>query len=401
MKHILNFQKVSAVALVASIFLLFTNTTYLEVQYSLMERAFVGLSMVLAWALFFRTKNTLFIPIPLFLLVIVMGLSISQFLQAYIAEDFLGMVAVALTAILIASLIEINQITLGVTLGGFLLSAWVILTMIFLESAWTQDGKLLGPFTHWNVLGLTLIFCIPAIISIFFNKRNIYIYLFSGLTLAMVMTLIFLSESRTSWISLFCILILTFNIWGYKHKPLLGVSISSVIVGMMIIFFTFKEALLGFLGKGDNFSGRTEIWDSLLSHIADKPLLGNGWARVFPPDSGIFMQVWKETGFQAFHSHNDIIHWYITTGLLGLVCWLILVVLLWVGGIKLLNQNQYFPILVAIALVISGISEITSFTSAGWFMLVLAVTYSATDTTSTTGLRSKFVFQMHFLPYGK
>lgn len=281
MSRLFNMHKLSAILVIAILFLLFTNTTYFEVQYSLLERGFVGLSFALGWGLVFARKSRVFLPIPMLLLVFAMGLSVTQFLQAYIAEDFLGMSAIAASAIVMGSLVENELIVLGITLGAFLLSIWVISSIFLTDSSWTQDGKLIGPFSHWNVLGLTLLFTVPAIISNLFKKQSLVIYIFSAVTLTLVVSLIYFSESRTSWISLFCILITSLNIWAYKFKKKIGIAISLAIVISGLLFALFREALLGFLRKGENLSGRTDIWGSLISHFWDKPFLGNGWARVF------------------------------------------------------------------------------------------------------------------------
>lgn len=394
MNNFTKVQKMSAVFVVAILFVLFTNTKYFELQYSLMERGFVGLSITLVWVLFFSQKSKILIPIPLLLLLTVMGISVTQFLQAYIAEDFLGMCAIAISAMLLGSLIEKQLITTGITIGALILCTWTLVIVFAANSGWTQDGKLMGPYSHWNVFALTLLFTVPAAISNLFNNQNILMNVISLLTLALVSLLIYFSESLTSWIGLLAILITAINIWAYKYKKVLGILISAGIIVSLIFITIFRETLFGALGKRENLSGRTEIWASLFSHLLDKPLLGNGWARVFPPDSNIFGQVMTEAGFQAFHSHNDLLQWYITTGLLGFFSFISIAILLWINSIKMYKVRDYFPLFTAISLTVAGVTEISSFSTTGWFIFLLAMVYSVANINSSWGLENKLIIQI-------
>lgn len=367
-----SFARVLGILLIAYIFVSSSNTVYFETHFSLLDRGLIAFTLSLIWRLFFVTEKIIVIPIPLLVLIFAMGISITQFLQWYIAQDFIGMVAIAISSMLLVSAMSMNDISKGLSIGVAIISLWIFGYLVLLsEISFSASGQLIGPFSHWNSLALSLLLGLPAIISIKLSNKLIA-FLLKLIFLSLIFWEIVLSDSKTSLIC-FCIVVtIWFILWVSTKSRTLAIAVGLSAMTLVFVAFVNSGIVLAFLGKNTNLTGRTEIWGSLMSRSSDKFLFGHGWARLFPQDSPVFSQLFTDTGFVAFHSHNDLLQWYVTCGILGLLSIGLVMSLLFIAGIKSFIQNKdLLFILSAIAFAISGITEIASFTSQGWFIMTV------------------------------
>lgn len=73
-----------------------------------------------------------------------------------------------------------------------------------------------------------------------------------------------------------------------------------------------------FLGRSTTFTNRTLIWAKAIQSIAEKPIIGHGYRPVLILDSG----------FQAIHAHNQILHVLNVRGIIGLILFAIFHIIL-------------------------------------------------------------------------
>lgn len=346
-----------------------------------MERGFFILSLTLLWRLLLFKSGIITVSIPLVLLVFVMGLSVTQFLQSYIAQDFIGAAAVSTTTVILASSIKLNDIALGVALGGITLAGLSLgALLISPETSWAPEGKFIGVYTHWNSLGLSLLLGVAAIIGAHFAGKT-WMNIFIKLTaLAFIGVPIYLSDSKNSWVTYFCLLIAGIILWIYRYNKIIFAASIALTTGLLIFAYFNSALFLGLLQKDSSISGRTGIWQAAMHHIGDRPLLGFGWARIFPPDSIIGGYITSESQIPAFHSHNDFLNWYLTTGIIGLLLVIVLYVTIFRSGILSFRTNTIgaaWLLIGALELLISGLVEVSSFQLQGWFVLSLLVSTAA------------------------
>lgn len=372
-KH-LNVSEITGIFLIGFSYVVLSNTQYFEVQYSLLERGLFCLTMALIWRLLTSKQDYLLVPLPLLSLFAVMGLSVTQFLQAYIAEDFLGIFAVFIFAVIVSSTLDTRFIIHGIALGGLLISIWILFSLYLTpDTSWQETSKLVGPFTHWNSLGLSLVLTLPAIIS--FQARKTLLLRLSKISILLLFSAeLYFSHSLTSLVTFALVLFIWTIVQIRKNNRLISSLLSATTALFIIICVINFEIILPIIGKTENLTGRTEIWKSVIAHFFDHALIGNGWSRLFPPDSPIFSQITSEAGFQAFHSHNDFLHWYVTTGVLGLIAltWTYLGVIDSIIPFqKWQHEDTSWIAFSLITLLITGITEISAFTTQGVLVLCL------------------------------
>lgn len=371
----------TGIALTAISFVVFSNALYLEAQYSLMERGFFILSLTLLWRLLFFKSGVITVSIPLILLVLVMGLSVTQFLQSYIAQDFIGAAAVSTSTVILASSMKLNDVARGVAFGGITLAVLSLGTLWFSpETSWAPEGKFIGIYSHWNSLGLSLLLGVAAIIGAQFTSKSWLNLLIKLSGLIVVGLPIYLSNSKNSWVTFMCLVIAGIILWIYKFNKLIFAA-SLALTASFVVFAYFNSAwLLSLLEKDSSISGRTGIWQAAMNHIGDRPWLGYGWARIFPPDSIIGGYITTESQIPAFHSHNDLLNWYLTTGVFGLFLVLVLYATILRSGFLSLRKQitgSAWLLVGALELLISGLVEVSSFQLQGWFVFSLLVSTAA------------------------
>lgn len=371
----LSLPATTGIALIAFSFVVLSNTHYFESTYSLMERGFFLLSLALLWRLLFFKSGVIPVSLPLVLLVLVMGLSVTQFLQSYIAQDFIGAAAVAMMTVVYASALTLNNVVRSIAIGGAILGLWSLWELFFSPlTSWAEIDKFIGPYTHWNSLGLSLLLGVAAIVSAKFSETTWLDFLLRLGALTIVGIPIYLSQSRNSWVTFVLVVIAGFILWVYRMNKKAFVGVLVVALGILAVTLFNSQWVLNLLQKDSSISGRTGIWQAASHHIWDKPWLGYGWSRLFPPDSIIGGYITTESQIPANHSHNDLLNWYLTTGVFGLLLVVVLYFTVVRSGILALEQHVLgasWLLIGAIQLITSGLIEITSFQLQGWFIFCL------------------------------
>jgi exopolysaccharide production protein ExoQ len=373
--------RIVGVGVLALVFVFLSNTLFFEQDFTLMERGFVSLTLVLLWRAFFATSPHIILPLPLLLLIAVMGFSTSQFLRANIVEDFLGAAAVAFVGIIAASSLPLRDIVSGIAVGVTAQALWILIfTLTSPLASWTIDGLLIGPYTHWTGMGLSLLFGVPAVLAARIHPRPLSLLL-KVIALALIGGEIWLSGSRTSWLTLAAVLVAAAIIFVFVRRRAWALwMIGAVFLSLIVAAVNYAQTLAA-IGKNPDITGRTKIWGSIASHFWERPVLGFGWSRLFPKDSVIFNYIFNESGVPANHSHNDFLHWYVTTGFVGLLTFVACLVLAVYLGLRMLKESTtqsetMWPLLSLVVLVVASFAEITTFQLQGGFVFALVLATS-------------------------
>lgn len=150
--------------------------------------------------------------------------------------------------------------------------------------------------------------------------------LLPALTLGLASMLVLATQSKTSLLCLIVGLGLVGGFWSLKRGgaafSVVAIWVAVVVAGLGIwTWETHSVAVLEALGKDPSLTGRTEIWDSLMRKVADRPWTGYGygafWGRVgesVPAD-----WVRKETGWTVPSAHNGWIDLLVQLGWPGAV----------------------------------------------------------------------------------
>lgn len=150
--------------------------------------------------------------------------------------------------------------------------------------------------------------------------------LLPAVTLGLASLLVLATQSKTSLLCLIVGLGLVGGFWSLKRGgaafSVVAIWIAVVVAGIGLwTWETHSVAVLEALGKDPSLTGRTEIWDSLMRKVADRPWTGYGygafWGRV--GDSVPADWVRKETGWTVPSAHNGWIDLLVQLGWPGAV----------------------------------------------------------------------------------
>jgi O-antigen ligase len=133
--------------------------------------------------------------------------------------------------------------------------------------------------------------------------------LLPGLTLALSVLLVLATQSKTSLLCLLVGLGAVATLWSMRRG---GPAFAIVVVWIGVVvggaaaelWFTDAAEVLRALGKDPSLTGRTEIWESVMRRVAERPMTGYGYAAFWTLDSVPADIVQAETGWPAPSAHN-------------------------------------------------------------------------------------------------
>ena len=197
------------------------------------------------------------------------------------------------------------------------------LTIIFFPSGMYLDLSS-GYYENW-FLGYDNLHILYIFPCIFFNILNFKINRKKSLPLLFILVSIVSVVIRWSATSLVALLFLIiyfidplkkFVLRNYK-KILIFVLILNFLIVIFRVQNIFEYIIVDLLNKSLTFTGRTYIWDNVISFIKEKPFLGYG----FELSSFRYL---KTSYFRAFHAHNEILEIIYKTGFIGFFVFVIL-----------------------------------------------------------------------------
>lgn len=363
-----------------------SSAVYFEITFTLGFRGLSLLALTSIWMLFAPAGQSIKVPVPLVLLLTAMVLSLTQLFAMSIFQDLAGMAGIAFSAVLLLNALKPTDAINAIAAGTMLIALYSVWSLLWSTNAWLE-GKFVGPFGHWTSIGLALLAGLPSVMLIN-GKPKALIWILRITSIALIGWLIYLTSSRTSWLTFIAVLIFVGLSFLWKNYRRLAISATIVTAALLILVIANWSQSLALLGKNDTITGRTEIWTTIVQHLTDSPFVGIGWSRTFTPEQPFFVVLQEGAGFPAFHSHNDLLHWSLTTGVFGLLSFLLIVVL--IASAAIVNAKSLSSRLIAIwlgasllELLISGVTEISSFLPTGIFMLAALGTVGVVTTQSS------------------
>jgi exopolysaccharide production protein ExoQ len=370
------------------LFVLYSNNSLISSNFTLLERGSVGLCLSLLGLIAGTTSRPrpVFLPTPLVLLLMAMLLSLSSRPELAYGRDYLGMLAIAISAMVLVISGERAGIVNGIAFGGATTALLLVATIVFRpEESWSPNGQLIALFGQWNSVAIALTFSLPAILFISLKSRRGTWLLRVGLSL-FIFALIFATGSRSSLIVATAILVLGVGAGLLKSHRRFGlIYFALFFVSAALLLLAFQNVLSA-LGKDDTLTGRIPLWIALLSRIDSIPLQGIGWSQLFPANSSLAVQAAAQIGFFPEHSHNDALHWFITTGALGLValslCFATIMWFGWRSYFKSDTSDFGWVAISGLGLIMGGLTELSSFYPEGFFILSASVAMSVSGITA-------------------
>ncbi len=205
-------------------------------------------------------------------------------------------------------------------------------------------GSWRGIFWHKNNLGTYgaisgVFFCLSAQAEKESNwRKNLYWLLCSLAVLMLVM-----STSKTALVVFLVSLVLLVACYILRWNDMLSIPtfLSLFVIGSGISLWLIQsfDKILVILGKGSTLSGRTDIWNSVLYFIKQRPIIGHGYAG-FWVDVGQARHVWGALGYEPVHAHNGFLDLILDLGFIGLAVFLAIFILTYSKLLKAVRRSR-------------------------------------------------------------
>lgn len=276
--------------------------------------ALLGICLV---ALIGRRRLPLDRPVFIAWTLYALAAALSAFLSGYVPR---GTLAITILALLAAGVLQISReaavraavatlaIAVALSLTLALVAPQVAQFAYDPQADWfSRDGRLAGVFEQPNLLALVSAFLLVLLCLGPRPKRRLW----TRALMLVAATSLFLTQSYTAWLAtaaaLGCVQILR------ARRAHLGPRIASIVGAVVaVILLSSLLASLSESGQLTSVSGRTLVWDFVLTHWADAPLWGHGvgvWTELM---QGGALPGW------AVHAHNQYLNTLFVGGLVGL-----------------------------------------------------------------------------------
>lgn len=207
-----------------------------------------------------------------------------------------------------SELLKMLAITLGLTAVASFLYALLLPELGIHQAA--NAGAWKGVLDQKNIFARTMVLGMLAMWTLLPQTRTLKSLIWA--VLALLLFLVVMSESRTSWIAAVGLLLaVPFLRYLRRSQAFVVLRIAVVfIVGFGSVVFLvlqYGDTGLQAVGRDATFSGRTDIWASAASIGWEQPILGRGyrtfWTRgltsrlLVGNGHNSFLDIWLELGF--------------------------------------------------------------------------------------------------------
>lgn len=175
-----------------------------------------------------------------------------------------------------------------------------------------------------------------------------YIAIFMGI---IAVTLLFGAYSSTAILTfLFLIGLSLFLSVDKFFKPIgIGRTISTILIisffliVISILYFIpeFEKVIPALFGKDTTFSGRTDLWEYLISEIRVNPIIGIGYQAFWVPESRDILFLYKSFVWLPNEAHNGYLDIYLQLGIAGLSLILMMLIKYFIILFKVIKPHPW------------------------------------------------------------
>lgn len=133
------------------------------------------------------------------------------------------------------------------------------------------------------------------------------------------------------------------------------------------------EPFLRILGKGDDFTGRLEIWRLVGNLVKDRPILGWGWISYWAPWIDPYNRLVIRDGVQYLQAHNAYLDIQLQLGIPGLLAFVAVVGSVVYRALRLSLTDRplaVLPLLLLAALLTQAMAESRLLIEGNWALLL-------------------------------
>lgn len=181
---------------------------------------------------------------------------------------------------------------------------------------------------------------------------------------------------------------LGFALWARRAGPdrRRGVywAAGGALVASVTVLVVFWSRLLELFGKGEDLTGRLDIWNSVIGMITERPWFGWGWVGYWNPFVEPFTDLAVRKGVTYLQAHNAWLDVWMQIGIVGLLAFAAIVIgALWrswflavdrpmdaSGRARPYSAAALLPVLLMVALLGQSLAESRLLVESGWALLI-------------------------------
>ena len=181
---------------------------------------------------------------------------------------------------------------------------------------------------------------------------------------------------------------LAFALWtrrvGPERRRGVYVTAGGVLVASVTLLTVFWNNLLELFGKGEDLTGRLDIWQSVIDLATERPWAGWGWVGYWNPLVEPFDDLAVRRGVVYLQAHNAWLDVWMQLGIIGLLTFAAIVIgALWrswflsvdrpvdaSGRALPYSAASMLPLLVLVALIGQSLAESRILVESGWALLI-------------------------------
>jgi O-antigen ligase len=189
-------------------------------------------------------------------------------------------------------------------------------------------GDWRGAFSHKNEASVAMVLFV--FIGMFVAR--VRSFLLGGLIVVAALVFLVFTQSKTA-IAMLPISLIVVALINRIRAPAIGISLGLLVVGAFVVLSVgslFSEQvrdLLDMILPDASFTGRTDIWQFALDHIAQRPITGYGFGAFWGTHEVVYgmsgASVWANA---VAHAHNAYLNLALTLGIPGsllVTAWLV------------------------------------------------------------------------------
>ncbi|SFR86480.1 O-antigen ligase [Agromyces sp. CF514] len=182
--------------------------------------------------------------------------------------------------------------------------------------------------------------------------------------------------------------VLVFALWtrrvGAQHRRKVYWAAAGVVAASVTLLALSWNLLLQLFGKGEDLTGRTDIWASVIDLAQQRPIAGWGYVGYWVPWVEPFKDLAVRKGVTYLQAHNAWLDVWMQLGVLGLIAFLSIVIgAVWRSWFLAVDQPRdaagrplpystasLLPLLVLFALLGQSLAESRLLIEIGWLLLI-------------------------------
>lgn len=173
---------------------------------------------------------------------------------------------------------------------------------------------------------------------------------------------------------------------GIRYAGILIVAAAGVVTAIVL-----RSRIFELLGKGDDATGRSDIWARVIHVASERSAAGWGWISYWAPEVSPFKDLLQlhKGGVQVMHAHEAWLDVWLQLGVLGLIAFGALVLSTFIRSWLIATDRTVYsvtdhrfewvsalPILMLTAQLVQSLAESRMLIEGGWALLVIWATVS-------------------------